>query len=245
MGLMMLAALPSWIFGVFDWFVLGLLGFASIAGIALIIDAMLHTREVKIAPPETTEHLRSLIAGRQFKELMDFTSTDQTFISKALYAAIRRAHLKYPAMREALENSVSEQSANVFRRLEPMNVIGNIGPLLGLLGTVLGMIMAFYAMMEAGGNPKPEQLAGGIGAALWHTFFGLFVAIPCLVVYGLYRTKADKIVTKSAVIAEELLEGLRPESSSDEGSKSKKSSKSSSSRESAPTPTPQPQASEE
>jgi biopolymer transport protein ExbB len=243
MGVMMLAALPSWIFGVFDYFVLALLGFASIAGIALIIDAMLHTREIKIAPPETTEHLRSLIAGRQFKELMDFTSTDQTFISKSLYAAIRRAHLKFPAMREALENSISEQSANVFRRLEPMNVIGNIGPLLGLLGTVLGMIMAFYAMMEAGGTPEPAKLAGGIGAALWHTFFGLFVAIPCLVVYGLYRTKADKIVTKSAVIAEELLEGLRPESAAEDGAKKKV--KTSSSRESAPSPVPQPQASDE
>jgi biopolymer transport protein ExbB len=242
MGLMTMhvvaAHLPTWVFEGFDYFVLTMLGFASIAGVALIIDAMIHTREVKIAPPETTEHLRSLIAGRQFKELMDFTSTDQTFISQSLYAAIRRAHLKYPAMREALENSVSEQSSNIFRRLEPMNVIGNIGPLLGLLGTVLGMIMAFYAMMEAGGNPKPEQLAGGIGAALWHTFFGLFVAIPCLVVYGLYRTKADKIVTKAAVISEELLEGLRPESSEDSA---KKKVKSSSSRE-ASTPVPQPQA---
>jgi len=238
--------LPSWVFAGFDYFVLTLLGFASIAGIALIIDAMMHTRESKIAPPETTEHLRSLISGRQFKELMDFTSTDQTFISQSLYAAIRRAHLKYPAMREAMENSLSEQTANIFRRLEPMNVIGNIGPLLGLLGTVLGMIMAFYAMMDKGGAPKPEDLAGGIGAALWHTFFGLFVAIPCLVVYGLYRTKADKIVTKSAVIAEELLEGLRPESSSDDGAKKKvKSSSSSSSRESSPTPVPQPQAASE
>src|ERR1051325_3079182 len=143
--------LPGWVFKMFDWVVLALLGLASVAGIALIIDAMIHTREIKIAPPETTEHLRSLIAGRQFKELMDFTSTDQTFISQALYAAIRRAHLKYPAMREAMENSIGEQTANIFRRLEPMNVIGNIGPLLGLLGTVLGMIMAFYDLLDKHG----------------------------------------------------------------------------------------------
>jgi biopolymer transport protein ExbB len=239
---MSLAAIPQWVFISFDYFVLSLLGLASVAGVALIIDAMIHTRESKIAPPETTEHLRSLIAGRQFKDLMDFTSTDQTFISQSLYAAIRRAHLKYPAMREAMENSLSEQTANIFRRLEPMNVIGNIGPLLGLLGTVLGMIMAFTALMEKGGNVNPADLSGGIGTALWHTFLGLFVAIPCLVVYGLYRTKADRIVTKSAVIAEELLEGLRPENSSDDSSK-KRSSKSG--RETAPSPVPQPQAAEE
>lgn len=234
-------ALPPWVLVTFDWFVLSLLMLASVAGVALIIDAMMHTREKKIAPPETTEHLRSLIAGRQFKELMDFTSTDQTFISQALYSAIRRAHLKYPAMREAMENSISEQTSNIFRRLEPMNVIGNIGPLLGLLGTVLGMIMAFYALLATGGAAKPADLAGGIGAALWHTFFGLFVAIPCLVVYGLYRTKADKIVTKAAVIAEELLEGLRPESTSDDSAKKKVKTM----REGNPVPVPQPQASEE
>ena len=205
------AHLPSWVFQIFDYLVLSLLALASIAGIALAIDAMMHIREKKIAPSETTEHLRSLIASREYKELMDFTATDTSFVSKALYAAIRRTHLKYPAMREGLEASVSEQTADLFRRIEPMNVIGNIGPLLGLLGTVLGMIMAFYTLVDAGGNPNPTQLASGVGTALWHTFFGLFVAIPCLVVYGFYRTRADKIATKAALVAEELLESLRPE----------------------------------
>ena len=143
---------------------------------------------------------------------MDFTAMDTSFVSKALYAAIRRAHLKYPAMREAMESSINEQTSALFRRIEPMNVIGNIGPLLGLLGTVLGMIMAFNELMEKSGNARPADLAGGIGTALWHTFFGLFVAIPCLVVYGFYRTRADKIATRAALVAEELLEALRPES---------------------------------
>lgn len=228
--------LPTWVFQMFDYLVLALLGLASIAGIALAIDAMLHIREKKIAPAETTEHLRSLIAGREYKELMDFTATDSSFVSKALHAAIRRTHLKYPAMREGLEASVSEQTSDLFRRIEPMNVIGNIGPLLGLLGTVLGMIMAFYALVDAGGNPSPTQLAGGVGTALWHTFFGLFVAIPCLVVYGFYRTRADKIATKAAIVAEELLESLRPEAH--EEREKDASSKKKSRRDGSPVPQP-------
>jgi biopolymer transport protein ExbB len=207
--------LPGWVFQTFDWLVLSMLGLASIAGIALAIDAMLHIREKKLAPAATTEHLRTLIAGREYKELMDFTATDSSFVSKALYAAIRRAHLKYPAMREALDGSIGEQTSDLFRRIEPMNVIGNIGPLLGLLGTVLGMIMAFYKLLDKGGSANATDLAGGIGTALWHTFFGLFVAIPCLVVYGFYRTRADKIATKAGLVAEELLEGLRPEGNDD------------------------------
>jgi biopolymer transport protein ExbB len=203
--------LRDWVFPIFDYLVLSLLGLASIAGIALAIDAMLHLREGKIAPLRSTERIRALIEQKNYAELMDFTASDSSFVSRALYAGIRRAHLKYSAMREGLETSVGEQTAEMFRRIEPLNVIGNIGPLLGLMGTVLGMIMAFYEMKSAHGKADVEQLSGGISTALWHTFFGLFVAIPCLVVYGFYRTKADKIATRAALVAEELLEGLRPD----------------------------------
>ncbi len=79
-------AVPTWIFQTFDYIVLSLLGLASVAGIALGIDAMLHIREKKIAPPATTERLRTMIAAREFKQLMDFTATDQTFVSQSLYA---------------------------------------------------------------------------------------------------------------------------------------------------------------
>ena len=213
--------LTDWVFPVFDYLVLSLLGLASVAGVALAIDAMLHLRESRIAPPATTEKLRRLIEDREYKELMDFTATDSSFVSRALYAAIRRAHLKYAAMREALESSVGEQTSEMFRRIEPLNVIGNIGPLLGLLGTVLGMIMAFYAEKKTHGAAGVEDLAGGVATALWHTFFGLLVAIPCLVVFGFYRTKADKIATRAALVAEELLESLRPDPAEEKEEKRK------------------------
>jgi biopolymer transport protein ExbB len=203
-------SLPHWVFASFDFLVLGLLALSSIAGIAFAIDAIIHIRESKIAPAKTSAHLRALIDNRQYQDLLDFTATDRTFVSQALHAAIKRAHLKYAVMHEALETSIGDQTSQWFRRIEPMNVIGNIGPLLGLLGTVLGMIMAFYALMQEGGATPAAKLAGGIGTALWHTFFGLLVAIPCLVIYGFYRTKVDRITTHAAGVAEELLESLRP-----------------------------------
>lgn len=230
--------LNHWVFPILDYTVLSLLGLASIAGVALAIDAMLNIRESKIAPPASTERLRQLIAMKDYKELMDYSATDNSFVSRALYAAIRRAHLKYAAMREGLESSVGEQTSDLFRRIEPLNVIGNIGPLLGLLGTVLGMIMAFYQFSASDARPKAEQLAPGIATALWHTFFGLFVAIPCLVVYGFYRTRADKIATKAALVAEDLLEALRPDPSADGESGSRKKSRAA--REGSAGPVPQP-----
>jgi biopolymer transport protein ExbB len=235
--------LTHWVFPIFDYTILSMLGLASVAGVALAIDAMLNIRESKVAPPESTERLRQLIAGKDYKELMDFAATDNSFVSRALYAAIRRAHLKYAAMREGLESSVGEQTSDLFRRIEPLNVIGNIGPLLGLLGTVLGMIMAFYALRETQGVPDQAKLAGGIGTALWHTFFGLFVAIPCLVVYGFYRTRADKIATKAALVAEDLLEALRPDPTADGDPTARKKARAA--REGSAAPVPQPMVSGE
>lgn len=232
-------ALANWIFVGFDYLVIGMLAMASIAGVALAIDAVIQVRESKICPPETTEHLRTLVSSRQFKELMDFTATDTSFVSKALYAGVRRAHLKYPAMREAMDTEMGDLTANLFRRIEPLNVIGNIGPLLGLLGTVLGMIMAFYKMMETAGTPKPAELAGGIGTALWHTFLGLMVAIPCLVFYGFYRTRVDRITSKAALVSEDLLEMLRPEATAPEETVKLKKRVIT-----APSPVPQPQSAE-
>jgi len=183
----------------------------SIGVVAMLVDALMHISEPKIAPVETTEHLRSLINSRQFKELMDFTTTDTSFVSQSLNAGLRRAHLGYPAMREGMESAIGSQIATWFRRIELLNVIGNLGPLIGLLGTVLGMIMAFNALKNAGGTPKVSDLSGGISTALWHTFLGLAVAIPALLTFGFFRTRIDKITSKAAMLSEELLESLRPE----------------------------------
>ena len=201
---------PNPILMALDIVVIVMLASASLASVALIIDAAIHLRAAKIAPVETTRRLQALIEARQFRELMDFTATDASFVSKALYAGVRRAHLGYAAMREGLENSATEQASNLFRRIEMLNVIGNIGPLIGLLGTVLGMIMAFYALHHAGGQARVTDLSAGIATALWHTFGGLAVAIPSLIAFGFFRTRLDKIVTRASLSADELLESLRP-----------------------------------
>jgi biopolymer transport protein ExbB len=94
--------------------------------------------------------------------------------------------------------------------IEYLNIIGNLGPLLGLLGTVLGMIEAFNEMSAAGGQARPDQLAGGISKALAHTFMGLMLAVPCLAAFGWLRTVVDRLTVRGALIAEELLLMVKP-----------------------------------
>jgi biopolymer transport protein ExbB len=181
----------------------------SITGLTLIIQGFIKNRESILLPAPTIALMRDMIAQRRFKDLLDFTETDPSFMSKALNPALKRAPV-FSNMKEAMETAIGEQTAEQFRRIEYLNIIGNLGPLLGLLGTVLGMIQAFSEMQASGGNASPAQLAGGISTALTHTFLGLALAVPCLACFGVLRTMVDRLTVRGALVCEDLLLMIRP-----------------------------------
>ncbi len=183
----------------------------SIIGVTLIIQGFIKNRASVFMPEVSTEQIREMISQRKFKELLDYTRDDPSFISKVLHPALNRAPA-FNAMKEAMETAIGEQTAEKFRGIEYLNIIGNMGPLLGLMGTVLGMIEAFTQMSNAGPEgASPSTLAGGISKALCHTFLGLFLAVPCLACFGILRTMVDRLTVRGALLAEELLLLIKPQ----------------------------------
>ncbi len=182
----------------------------SIIGLTLIIQGFIKNRASVFMPESTTNQIREMIAARRFKELIDFTERDPSFVSRAINPALKRAP-SFAAMKEAMETAIGEQTAEQFRRIEYLNIIGNLGPLLGLLGTVLGMIYAFQAVATSGGQADVSKLSDGIAVALAHTFMGLFLAVPCLAAFGILRTIVDRLTTRGAMVAEELLLMIKPQ----------------------------------
>jgi biopolymer transport protein ExbB len=192
-------------------FVFVIIVILSILGLTLIIQGFIKNRQSVFMPDITTEQIREMINQRKFKELLEFTRDDPSFISKVLHPALNRAPA-FNAMKEAMETAIGEQTAEKFRSIEYLNIIGNLGPLLGLLGTVLGMIAAFSAMNAAGPEgASPAQLALGISKALCHTFLGLMLAVPCLASFGVLRTMVDRLTVRGALLAEELLLLIKPQ----------------------------------
>jgi biopolymer transport protein ExbB len=181
----------------------------SVVALTFIIQGFIRNRASVMLPEPSNNHIRELIAQKKFKELIEFTETDPSFVSKALNPALKRAP-SFSGMKEAMETALGEQTAEQFRKIEYLNIIGNLGPLLGLLGTVMGMVQAFDMMQRAGGNAKPAELAGGISTALTHTFMGLFLAVPCLAAFGILRTIVDRLTINGALIAEEMLLMVKP-----------------------------------
>lgn len=129
------------------------------------------------------------------------------FVSIAVVKAVGQSRGDWLRMRSSLAESLQEQAWGLMRRIEWLNLIGNVSPMVGLFGTVYGMIKIFNAIVQAGGQPQPAQLADGISVALVTTFWGLIIAIPALAVHGFFRNRIETLV--SDAIAE--VENIEPE----------------------------------
>ena len=106
------------------------------------------------------------------------------------------------AVEKALEEALAEQTARLFRRIEYLSVLANIAPMLGLLGTVFGMVLCFRQVANTQGSAGAAQLAEGIYQALVTTVVGLIIAIPSLGAFAILRSRVDQFVAEAAYLAQ-------------------------------------------
>jgi biopolymer transport protein ExbB len=194
--------------GVLDWigvFQVWLLVILSVVAVGLIIQAFLRNAKTRIMPPELIEQLQQMIAARQFREALELVRSEPSFFAKLMVSAFDQAPNGVAAMERAMEETGDVETTKLLRPLEFMSIMGNVAPMLGLFGTVYGMIVAFQGLVEAGGKPNPAELAGGISTALVTTFWGLVIAMPCVTCYVLIRNGVDAATSESIMIADELL----------------------------------------
>ena len=109
-----------------------------------------------------------------------------------------------------MEEAAEERTTKMLRSIEWLNLLGNVGPMLGLMGTVWGMILAFFTMVRKGGDVNAADLAGDIGVALVTTLLGLGVAIPALTVFSIMRNKIDALTSETMMTSQELVSAFRP-----------------------------------
>jgi len=127
------------------------------------------------------------------------------FVSTAVVRAVTGCKDDWFRMRNLLFESLEEQSLRLLRKIEWVNLIGNVSPMVGLFGTVFGMIKLFNAIVMAGGQPRPAQLAEGISVALVTTFWGLLIAIPALAIHGIFRNRIETLLSAATTEAENIL----------------------------------------
>ncbi len=182
----------------------------SIASVTIIAEQFLTIRRRTIVPAAEVEKARQMIERREFKEVIEYVRVRKSMFADVLTSSLRHGRHGFEAMHEAAEERSGAWTSRLFRRVEYLNIIGNLGPLMGLLGTVLGMMRAFLEMKATHGAYKPEDLAGGIGLALVNTFLGLAVAIVSLGFFGVCRNRVDMLTVSAHAAVLDVLEYFRP-----------------------------------
>ncbi|MBI5865980.1 MAG: MotA/TolQ/ExbB proton channel family protein [Planctomycetes bacterium] len=184
----------------------------SLVMIALVVEHFISIRTVTIAPPDQVKRARDLIERRAFRECLDAMKKSGTFFARTMSAWLQHARHGFEAMHEAAIEKSGELSGQMFRKVEYMNIIGNLGPLMGLLGTVFGMIIAFNELGHGGGEAAADAggLARGISLALVNTLLGLGLAIVGLLFFGICRNRIESLTVRATVQTLDLLEYFRP-----------------------------------
>jgi len=205
---------------VFDHFVLkgGLITWVilipmSIAMVALVIEHAIKIRRTRILPPDLIQRIRDLFSQKRFRDVLELTNNEPSDLSFIIHSALNQASSGYAAMERAAEEAIEQRNARLTRKIELLNTIGNVSPMVGLFGTVFGMIVAFQTLVESGGQPDPSKLANGISVALVTTFWGLLVGIPALTAFAVFRNRVDGLTAECAMTVDDLMSVFKPAAS--------------------------------
>jgi len=193
--------------GWITWFMLIPL---SVATLALGIEYGVSIRRATLIPPNTVGSLREHLTSKRYVDAVKLAAEDSSMLGHVVHAAMKEAAYGFVAMERTIEEAMDEQTARLFRKIEHLNIIGSISPMIGLFGTVYGLIRVFATIGTSGGIPEPARMADDIAVALVTTFWGLLIAIPALRMFALFRNRIELLSAECARICEGLLASLRP-----------------------------------
>lgn len=181
----------------------------SMTAAYLVFDHALTIRREVIVPRGLGDVVYKSLSMGQRAQAEQQCQEKPSLLATVLLSGIGERKFGWPAIEKAVEDSVAQQAARLFRRIEYLSVIGNIAPMVGLLGTVTGMIFAFRAVASTQGAAGAGDLAEGIYQALITTVAGLLVAIPALGAFAIFRNRVESLVADATDEASHALAPLR------------------------------------
>jgi biopolymer transport protein ExbB len=181
----------------------------SVAAAYLLFDQIMTLRRSEVIPDGVTDGVRQALLTGRVPEADAVCRRSPSVLSVVLLSGLSEMDLGWPAVEKAVEDSLSQQSARLMRRIEYLSVIGNIAPMIGLLGTVTGMVIAFQQVATTRGAAGAGDLAEGIYQALVTTVGGLIVAIPSLAIYAVCRNRVDALIAEVAYQSQHALAPIK------------------------------------
>lgn len=158
----------------------------------------------KMIPPKTVQTLDAMLTEKKFKEAYETLRNEKSTFARSLTAGVEKLSHGFDRGMDAMGSVVEDEKMIMEHSISPIAVVAALAPMLGLLGTVLGMIFAFQNIAK-GGQPKPAELAENIGLALISTLQGIVIAVPATWFFTIFRNKSGRIVFELDSILETYL----------------------------------------
>lgn len=183
--------------------------FLSVVAVALGVVLALQIRAASLAPEHVVDGLTKLVKERRIDRAIAFCddAENDSFLAHIMSAGLTR-YVRSPfgalELKSALEEAGAEQVARLYRWTDALALIASIAPMLGLLGTVVGINGAFSTISRSQGFARPDQLAGDIALALVTTIMGLVLAIPATAALTFFRNRIDALASDVAAIADDI-----------------------------------------
>jgi biopolymer transport protein ExbB len=177
----------------------------SIYFVSTVSRLFLEMRQSVAAPPELIVELMELLQKREFKEIFSIVKEDRSFLSRLLAGGIAELPNGLAEARDSMERIGEAVTVEMEKKISMLAVLGTLGPMIGLLGTLKGMIASFSVIALSDVQLKASQVAGGISEALLLTFEGVALSVPAIYFFAIFRNRVAAISVATGLRADEFL----------------------------------------
>ena len=183
----------------------------SMVAAAFVIEHFFAIRRDRLVPASVEQQLQEHLKAKRYPQAQKLCASHDSFLAKVVGAGLSQigAMFGFFDMQNAMQEVSEREISKLYRKLEYLSFIAATTPMLGLLGTVTGMIRSFNLIALTEGTVKPSQLAGGISEALVTTCLGLVVAIPTMFFVAFFRSRIDSFVAEAETVVEKLMGPFR------------------------------------
>ena len=178
--------------------------------IALVVWMALNYRSSSTVPAGLLRDVQDLLDQTKYNEAYHRLVGDSSFLARVLAAGVRKLPSGLAQAQRASELANESTTMEMEHRTTYLATVGTLGPMIGLVGTVYGMIIAFRVIAVEGSTPQANQLAAGISTALYATLEGIAISIPAIFFYALFRNRIARLSLEVGMTAELLLEQFAP-----------------------------------
>lgn len=178
--------------------------------IALVAWMALQYRRSIAIPEALVRDVNELVGQKLYSEAYQRLAADPSFLGRVLAAGVRKLATGLPHAQRAMEMANDDATMEMEHRTTYLATVGTLGPMIGLVGTVYGMILSFRVIATAGASPQASQLAAGISTALFATLEGIALSIPAIYFYALFRNRIARLSLEVTIAAESMLEQFAP-----------------------------------